>query len=483
MYDRHRPSRVQDRVRHAVAVETQVKTLKKPFLSHTISRKVLFLFLLSMLALSSVALAAILRDPPAADPLVGSKHVSFAVLEDYDKGDDLNDIALDFALLNELEIDSMRCSFGWDDYEPVRGQYDFAWLEEFVSLADQYGIKIRPYIAYTPEWAGKSVDTDGVAWNTPPADYQDWYNFVYELALALSDHPNVLSYEVYNEENFSMWWDGGLEQYQETLKQAALAVHAADPDAQILLGGMTYPDYNWLEGLGQAGYTRYYDILPFHAYPETWTEPDVIVENYLSNEYQKYFIPIHKEFGEREPIWINEMGYATSSGRTEAQQANWWARAVSTFLAKPDIEHLGVYEIKDLDSGVQAIGDDMNYHFGLTYPDRTKKLAFYTVDMLTDLLDTGMLTVADSDLEVIADEESTNYLYYHLFKRPDGAQILFVWNRLSSPTITIKLKTRGTSAEHFSLAGEATPYPDFNGRTLRNIRLTQGKVEIFRINP
>ena len=26
--------------------------------------------------------------------------------------------------MNELEIDTMRCSFGWDGYEPVRGQYD-----------------------------------------------------------------------------------------------------------------------------------------------------------------------------------------------------------------------------------------------------------------------------------------------------------------------------------------------------------------------
>ncbi len=90
------------------------------------------------------------------------------------------------------------------------------------------GSRFAPYIAYTPEWAG-APDSDGIDWNNPPADYQDWYNFVYQLALALSDHPNVLSYEVYNEENFSMWWDGSLEQYKETLKQAALAVRAADP--------------------------------------------------------------------------------------------------------------------------------------------------------------------------------------------------------------------------------------------------------------
>lgn len=39
-----------------------------------------------------------------------AKPVSFALLEDYDKGDDLAAIASDFALLQELEITTLRCS-------------------------------------------------------------------------------------------------------------------------------------------------------------------------------------------------------------------------------------------------------------------------------------------------------------------------------------------------------------------------------------
>jgi hypothetical protein len=391
-------------------------------------------------------------------------------------------VALDFALMNELEINAMRCSFGWDDYEPVRGQYDFAWLEEFASLAEQYGIQLRPYIGYTPEWAG-ALDSDGIVWNNPPGDYQDWYNFVYQLALALSDHPNVLSYEIYNEMNLSLWWDGSVGQYMETLKQGAEAVRAADPDAQVILGGLSEPDYRWLRGLMESGYARYYDILAFHSYAETWTPSNEVVEKFLGIEYRNQFLPGHKQYGEGEPIWINEMGYATTPGRTEEQQANWWARAVSTFLAEPEIEHIGVYEIKDLDPGVEAIGDDKNYYLGLTNKDRTKKLAFQTVDLLTDLLDTGTLTIADPEVQVIADEESTEYLYYHLFKRPDGAQVLFVWDRVRNSTVTIKLKTPGSSAEHYSITGEATPYPAFDGATLKDIRLTAGNVEIFQINP
>jgi hypothetical protein len=464
------------------ADDTKEKLPMKSLVSPKLLRTLAVLLLLGVLVVGGVVVGRMIRVQPEADLPPGTKRVSFALLEDYDKGDDLNDIALDFALMNELEIDTMRCSFGWDDYEPVRGQYDFAWLEEFASLAEQYGIKLRPYIGYTPAWAGAS-DSDGIVWNNPPGNYQDWYNFVYQLALALRDHPNVLSYEIYNEMNLSLWWDGSIEQYQETLKYAAEAVRAADPEAQVLSGALSEPDYQWLQGLTEAGHAQYYDILPVHAYPETWSDPSVVAENFLRIEYRSYFLPHYKEYSEGQPIWINEMGYATTPGRTEEDQANWWARAISTYLAEPEIEHIGVYEIKDLDPGVEAIGDDKNYYLGLTYKDRTKKLAFHTVDLLTDLLDTGTLTVADSDLEVTVDEDSAKYLYYHLFKRPDGAQILFVWNRVKSPTVTIKLKTSGSSAEHYSLTGKASPYPAFDGTTLKDIRLTAGNVEIFRINP
>ncbi len=176
----------------------------------------------------------------------GGKPVSFAILEDYDKGDDLAAVARDFALLQELEIDTLRCSFGWDDYEPEPGVYDFAWLRQFVALADQYGIRLRPYIAYTPEWAGVEGTDDGMVWNNPPRSLEQWSDFVYALASTFADAPNVLSYEIYNEENTTFWWDGSVEQYGATLHAAAQAIRRADPDAQVLLGGLVYPDDDWL---------------------------------------------------------------------------------------------------------------------------------------------------------------------------------------------------------------------------------------------
>ncbi|HEX4667544.1 MAG TPA: cellulase family glycosylhydrolase [Chthoniobacterales bacterium] len=435
------------------------------------------LSLLIFLTLCSAPLARATQ--PAAPPASHvTKPVSFAILEDYDKGDNLNDVALDFQLLNQLGINQMRCSFGWDDYEPQRGKYDFVWLKQFVALAAQYGIQLRPYLAYTAPWAGVH-GSDGLYWNDPPADLKDWYNFVYQLAAALRPYANVLSYEIYNEENDSFWWEGGIFKYGNTLQQAALAVRAADPDAEVIVGGFVFPDFDWLFPLVDAGLDQYYDILPFHAYPETWEDSEV--EDYLDVQYYDYFVPENKEGGNK-PIWVNETGFATTKGKTEQEQANWFLRATSTFLADGNIQELGYYEIKDLSPDDPALGGEPNYHLGLTYVDRTKKLAFSTVQMISSLLNVGTLTVADADAGVTVTGGRAGELYSHLFKRPDGSQILFVYDKTSTPTVQVQLKTKGSKAYRYNLDGTFALYPAFDGKKLSDVALTPGNVGVFRID-
>jgi polysaccharide biosynthesis protein PslG len=414
---------------------------------------------------------------------VVTKFVSFAILEDYDKGDDLEDIARDFELMQELEVTTMRCSFGWDDYEPTRGAYDFEWLEEFVQAAETHAIELRPYIGYTPEWAGVPRGEDEVVWNNPPASMDDWYQFVFRLTSALSDHSNVLSYEIYNEENVSFWWDGSVEHYKETLETGSEAVRAGHPDAQVILGGMVYPDIEWLESIAESGGSDFYAVTPFHAYPETWTPDSVRVENYLDASFRESFVALNDSLGGSNPIWINEMGFATTPGKTERQQANWWARAVSTYLAEPAIEHIGIYEIKDLSPERDAIGDAANYHLGLTRTDRTKKLAFHTVDLLTDLLDTGTITVADGDVMVEVTSGAAGDLHRHLFVRPDGGQVLFLYDLESSPEVQVTLTDPASTAQLFALDGSSTATALEEGRKLSGVQLSPGEVLIFKFDP
>jgi polysaccharide biosynthesis protein PslG len=435
------------------------------------------------LAAAALSCAPAAGSPPApggdSAPVSFTKEVSFAVLEDYDKGQALTEVERDFELMKELGVRTWRGSFGWDDYEPERDRYDFEWLHRFAELAARHGIELRPYIGYTPEWASGGGADDQV-WNDPPASLQDWTDFVRRLVSAMSRHPNVRSWEIYNEENVRLWWDGTAEQYAGVLAAGARAVREADPDAEVLLGGLVWPDAEWVE---QACGGARVDVVPVHAYPETWTPDSVDVEHYLDAGYRHSFLPAVREHCGDAPIWINETGFATTAGRSERDQANWWVRAFATFLADPAVRHLGIYEIKDLPRESEVIGDEPNYHLGLTRADRTPKLAFHAVDLLTDLLDVGRLTVADAELGVTVTAGAAAALHHHLFVRPDGGQVLIVWDKRGTPTLDVALGRPGGQATEYTLDGRPIRYPRFDGRTLRRLRLAAGHPRIFEIAP
>ena len=85
--------------------------------------------ILPVILCAAVALTGCGRRPAkdtrlAAEPSAASsftKPISFAILEDYDKGDSLSEVVKDFALFKELGVPVWRGSFGWDDYEPEPG--------------------------------------------------------------------------------------------------------------------------------------------------------------------------------------------------------------------------------------------------------------------------------------------------------------------------------------------------------------------------
>lgn len=413
-----------------------------------------------------------------------TKAVSFSVLQDYPKGEEINSVLQDFNLIKELGVSTWRGSFSWIDYEPERGRFDFGWLHRFVQLAAREGITLRPYLAYTPAWAAKG-GTDQEVWNDPPRHIEDWRRFVSTTVRELTPYQNIHSYEIYNEENTKQWWDGSAAEYNEVLKTAAGVVRKALPGTLVIMGGMVWPDATWVEqACVTYGNSRNFDVIPFHAYPETWTPQHITVENYLDQGYpgsfRGSFLATVDEKCSNQPIWINEAGFATPPGKSEQDQANWWARAIATFLADPRVEHLGIYQVRDRHPAAKVIGESENYYLGLTRPDRTKKLAFHTVKRLVGLLNTGHLTVADNLLKVEVTGGRKGELYHHLFVRPDGRQVLLVWDKKGSPTLELGTR-KGATVTEYALNGAPMPFSSFDGRTLRNVRLAPGMVRIFEI--
>ena len=403
-----------------------------------------------------------------------SKPVSFAILEDYDKGQDLDDIEQDFALFNELEIHTWRGSFGWDDYEPSRGRYDFDWLHRFADRAARHGIRLRPYLGYTPEWAARRGGADRDVWNNPPAEIGRWARFAREVAGALKRHSNVISYEIYNEENVKQWWDGDAAEYGRALARGAEALRRASPRVPIVFGGLVFPDVEWIESVcAVPSVPASFEVLPIHAYPETWTPPGVTVETYLGG--LDAFVTAADRACGRKSIWINETGFATVPGKSEPEQAAWWVRAVATFLAHPRVEHIGVYEIKDLSAEKAAIGDAPNYHLGLTRADRTKKLAFYTIDLLTDLLDRGTLRVAEDAVKMTGGLAGARH---HYFIRPDGDGVLFAWSR-DGGDVQLHLPAGVSAFTEYSLEGKPAALDIPTGAFA--VRLEADRPRIYRL--
>jgi polysaccharide biosynthesis protein PslG len=437
-----------------------------------------FVAFFALVLITADACARSADQPGGGARTARSRHLAFAILEDYDKGDDLADVRRDFAAFRELGITTWRGSLGWDDFEPSRGAFDFAWLHRFADAAAQDGIDLRPYVAYTPAWASAGgTDTD--TWNDPPRSLDDWGRFISALATALGAHNNVRSLEIFNEENVKQWWDGTPAQYRAVLDRAAREVRAANPRLQVILGGMVFPDSEWLEQICANGAARpLFDALPFHAYPETWTPPQVDLERYLGPQFQSGFVSAADANCGRRPIWINETGFATTEGVPEEAQARWWARAIATFASEPRIEQIGVYEIKDLAKEREAIGGTANYHLGLQRVDRSKKPAFATVRMFVDLLRDSfdVQTAAVRSIGGSADAE----IFAKGFLLEDGRQLLVLWAKRAAARLSVSPDVPGRIVRERLLSGETR---EVDATALNDISLEPGAVRLFELTP
>jgi polysaccharide biosynthesis protein PslG len=145
------------------------------------------------------------------------------------------------------------------------------------------------------------------------------------------------------------------------------------------------------------------------------------------------------------------------------------------------VEHLGIYEIKDQRLDTPIIGDAPNYYLGLRRRDGTPKLAFATVKLLIRLFETDSITLADSELRVRIVGGSAGQLYHHLFIRPDGRQLAFVWDKISSPTVELTLPRPATRVTAYGSDGRGAPWQDTDGRAIRQVKLEPGVVRIFEI--
>jgi hypothetical protein len=225
--------------------------------------------------------------------------------------------ATQLADLRALGTHWVRLFATWPDLEPQRGVFAANWMASyertFASLPP--GTHVIIDMVDTPQWETGSTDP-----HTPPANPEDFAAFIGTVARAWAGR--VAAYEIWNEEDASRWWTGAPDPagYTALLKVAYPAVKAADPNAQVVLGGLTGNDYPFLEGVYAAGGGGSFDAVGVHtdtacnvASPYSFLrgiDGRMIPDSFLAYREVHAVMLAH---GDPRPIWMTEMSWRTTS--------------------------------------------------------------------------------------------------------------------------------------------------------------------------
>ncbi len=318
-------------------------------------------------------------------------------------GQDVNSV-LD--RVNDLGLGWVKQQIEWKVFEPARGQIQWAGLDAMMAAADSHNLRILFSVVKAPAWARSSHEEDG-----PPANYQDYWNFV--AALATRYRGRVDAYEIWNEQNLRREWSGdtlSAARYLQLLAGAYSAIKTADPAAIVLSGAPAPTGWNdgvtaiddrvYLEAMYAAGLKSYSDAIGAH--PNGWAnsptagccgqEPDVPSHNnhpsfFFRNTLQDYRTIMIRWGDSNARIWATEFGWGTLEGlgvsaqpgyefvayNTAAEQASYLAQAFS--LAR-SYGYVGVMFVWNLNFCPVAGAGAEQCYWGILLPDGGQRPAY-----------------------------------------------------------------------------------------------------------
>ncbi len=287
----------------------------------------------AVLALAGAGLLAVADGPGRERPL---RALAVGIGEDYASNRRTRDAARrDLDACRRAGAPVLRISFSWSEMEPEPGKYDFAFWDEVVPMAvNEYGLRLIPYVCYTPGWASTRPESDAV-WTTPPRDLAAFGRFV--GALVARYKGRIHSWEIWNEPDIPEFWTGTTQEYAALVAEGSRAVRRADPTARVVLGGIARRPEFLRELLRDEGVSPLIDVVNCHSYFETWH--DGTIEGLPS--YLGLIAGIIDDHGNGQELWMAEVGY--SSYRPEGS-----GRISDHYLARHGFEHTPAYQAEAL---------------------------------------------------------------------------------------------------------------------------------------
>jgi hypothetical protein len=181
---------------------------------------------------------------------------------------------------------------------------DFSGLDEVMALSQQYNLPVDADLFTIPWWiANCQVPTDMSAMARCGTDDLAAYGALITEIVAHGD-PVIRDWEIWNEPDSSEFFTGTPQQYAQMLRTAHDAIKAIDPQANVLLGGISSTaGMSWLAQVfatpgADAG--EAFDIANVHERNGL----DALAPDIVS---WKQFLGTYGDF--TGPLWVTEHGY------------------------------------------------------------------------------------------------------------------------------------------------------------------------------
>jgi hypothetical protein len=294
-------------------------------------------------------------------------------------------------LLAGLGVGWVRAFVPWTAFEPTRGRLNETQMSVLESglAALPAGTKVILDVVNTPQWESGSANSV-----MPPRNPADYARFVGTIARRLAGR--VAAWEIWNEEDDSLWWASGPNPtaYTALLKAAYPAIKTADPSATVVLGGLTGNDYEFLSQLYADGAKGSFDAVavhtdticdigsPYEILRNGRTDPRINRWSFLGYRTVHEVMLAH---GDDSPIWMTELGWSTSSqtcnagmwagqkagGVSPEQQATFLLQAYHCLAQDPYVK-VGIwYGLEETEPFGSPIGS-----YGLLYSNLVPKPAY-----------------------------------------------------------------------------------------------------------
>jgi len=254
------------------------------------------------------------------------------------------------AVLDQLGVSSLRGDYYWHRIEPTQGEFDFSSYDPVVDELLGLGIEPLALLGYGNPWASDNPNADHFYPPEDPADFA-----AYAATTAEHFAGRIHRYEIWNEQNagYRFWkpeLSGDPVAYGALFAEAADAIHAVDPAAQVAIGGTFFHDQfimGGLEFLSLMGTDAWEsaDALAFHPY--TFYPPSVPPEYDGDSDVSqgKGEVPLVEmisnlrsvatDAGRADiPILVTEFGWPSWGEVDMTEQADWAERAVLLGLSQ-----------------------------------------------------------------------------------------------------------------------------------------------------